>query len=132
MKFFYKAVRRDNSSIFARGKYKLQFNKGTCVSAVPGTLGIMGFRTISECRSFIDNHICRGTGSKVIKLQPLEEIKIIQYRAQITSQLEETFDLFYRSLSQGIPSGGLQPCEGTVTCMKVNVMGEVWSPYNET
>lgn len=67
----FKIVTHDRKSLFAQGKYCNFYNKDFIVHAVPGTLGLMTFRTRREAKDFRNELWSADKNrSKIIRVLP--------------------------------------------------------------
>lgn len=110
----WKVIRsKDRSSLFSTGKYKLYYEKGSIVSAVPGTLGIMCFKTKREAIQF-------GSGlggTSIVKLRTIGRGKVPE---KICREADShSLNLFYKKSGSNM---SFNPLIGTRCYPKVEVL----------
>ena len=113
MKYIYKVVSCNDSSMFAQGKYHTIFKDHTVVKAFDYTDGFFCFRTFQEAYEY------SRTGFKIKKLIPLSKVSKLKSMASMFS--EKTINSFFEYHRQYFCD---QPPKGTVSCKDIFVVGD--------
>jgi len=121
----YKIITKDRKSILSSGKYKITYpSKGKVVRAIPGTIGLMCFKTFNNAINFREKALIGVRTYVLIEVMPLAPI-IKRKDFKITTWLSELdFDEFYRLNQKCAPSHylyGDTPPIGSVVCAELKI-----------
>jgi hypothetical protein len=92
----FKVVKDDRGSVFAKGKYKRIYEKGSIVKAVDKTLGIAVFETRKQAKAFREWQLRYDPNIIILRVEPIGKSRTIEYISG--RQTEEELDHFYRLL----------------------------------
>ena len=114
----YKVVNLDRTSRFADGQYQLKYEKDTIVHEVPGTLGIMCFKTKEDVKRFVGF----GTQVMILKVRGIGKPSIPKFVAvpKWSRRICDILFDFYCETSP--PPDECEAPEGTICFKQVEVL----------
>jgi len=106
-------------SIYARGKYSLDYVKGTIVRAIKGTLGVAVFKTRKQAENFSDCNY-----HKIIRVVPVGRGRTVKIVSRGLDPLSFNYFYIYRRKRGGYPFDVkiISPPPGTVFYPAVEVI----------
>lgn len=115
----YKVVDKKYKSPMAFGKYRLSYNIGSIVTAVPNTLGIMLFDELIDVDRFITNF--EGSLFDCCRILTVEAKGKITIPEKVGLCVDErSINFFYENLYISV-----SPPTGTVCCQSIKILGEI-------
>lgn len=125
MRYRYKVVwtsqTKERFSAFAYNKYRINYSKGSTVSGIQGTFGIMCFKTRGDAERWTEGRLFAGL--QIIRVIPIGRGKVPKY---ICEQYGcENLDTFYRtckSRNSKYFKGCTNPPQGTICYQSVKVV----------
>lgn len=127
----YKIVRRNRTSLFAEGKYNLEYNDGEVVHALSETLGLMSFKTPEDAERFATSNFFTKNDYMILLVESLGDV--IEGLEVCSFVGEKDLDVYYKSYdflkndytwSDDRMIFNTSPPPGTVFCNIVMVRGE--------